>query len=62
MLFPVTQKTSRAYRKRGKTAVITTSLYKQELEEIMKRGSLRMTGSKPKKEKSELKNFGKKVW
>jgi hypothetical protein len=37
MPFPVTQKTVRITKKRGKTAIITASPYKNELEETIKK-------------------------
>ncbi|CAK1600156.1 unnamed protein product [Parnassius mnemosyne] len=58
MPYPVTRKISRVTRKRGKTAIITTSTYKNELEETMKKKrnwqkitKRKKTGVRPKKNK-----------
>lgn len=60
MPFPVTRKSSRVVRKRGKTAIITSSPYKNELEETIKKKKLAEEEKQKKKAIRELKKTIKK--
>lgn len=60
MPFPATRKTSRTIRKRGKTAIITSSPYKKELEETTKRKKLAEKNKQIKKEMKVIKKPEKK--
>ncbi|CAK1582112.1 unnamed protein product [Parnassius mnemosyne] len=59
MPFPATTKTSRSTRKRGKTAVITSSPYKNELEETIKKKEQAEEDKQRKKGLRELKKSEK---
>lgn len=64
MPFPVTRKArkaSRVVRKRGKTAIITSSPYKNELEETIKKKKLAEEEKQKKKAIIELTKIEKKM-
>ncbi|KAL4710110.1 hypothetical protein ACJJTC_016512 [Scirpophaga incertulas] len=61
MPFPATRKISRVVRKRGKTAIITSSPYKNELEESIKKKKLAEEEKQKKKAMRDLTKTGKKT-